>query len=214
MPITPRFSISQTDTNVLLDIRVPHVRVTTDSSQVALSSADVEPSLLRPDQEPACNVLHFSSAPYLLMLNFEPNRFHESSAEECATYEPTIENGTVRLSLRKEKPGVFWENLDLVGRMAQPKKGRAAAPTNNWLKEVINSETDDEITELDVGHDSETMQEQRVLAGSYGFLRMFSGIFTDLGKDGLAQEMLEMPWDETKNKCRLVKVHENDDEIA
>jgi hypothetical protein len=111
--------------------------VTTESIQVALSSSD-KPllSLDRNDeQDSTTTTLHFSSSPYLLILNFEPNRFHEASAEACASYEPTIENGVVRLSLRKQKQGVFWEKLDLVGRMV-PLKQEKSTSTSNWLKEV------------------------------------------------------------------------------
>jgi protein SHQ1 len=36
-------------------------------------------------------------------------------------------------------------------------------------------------------------------AACYGFLRMFHGIYTDLTRDGLAKEMLEVPWTDNSN---------------
>ena len=206
MPITPRFSLSQSGTHVHVDIRVPHVRVSTDSIQVALSSSsgDFKPPILgigeqERENENDCLItttLHFSSPPYILVLNFNPYEFHEMATESCASYEPTIENGTVRLSLRKKEAGLLWENLDLVGRMAQPKTiSRQSAHTgqsltSNWLKEVStrNNPSDEESS---AGKNVSSLP----TSGSYGFMRMFNGIFADLNKDGLAREMLELQWD-------------------
>lgn len=62
MPITPSFEIHQTSSHVILEIRVPHIRVRRDSLQVELSDAD--------------SVLHFASPPiYLLRLDFSPHQF-------------------------------------------------------------------------------------------------------------------------------------------
>lgn len=211
MPIVPRFTITQTDSHVLLEIRVPHVRVTADSIQVALSSSTITQPLERIDginddhdqDDPATsfhtNTLHFSSTPYLLILNFAPNRFDEFAAEACATYEPTIKNGVVRLSLKKENVGVFWEDLDLIGRMVQPNGANevtSRSKNSNWLKEVVTSEIHC-FEDMENGSDSHRSRTNvKDIAGSYGFLKMFKGIFSDLHRDGLAREMLEMPWDE------------------
>ena len=52
MPITPHFSLTQTDTHIELNIRVPHVRVTAESIQVVVDD----------DQ-----VVHFSAPPCYLL---------------------------------------------------------------------------------------------------------------------------------------------------
>jgi protein SHQ1 len=175
MPITPQFNITQTDTHVNLEIRVPHVRVTSESVQVAITDD---------------SVLHFASPPYLLLLEFAPHQFHETADESCATYEPTIRNGVINLLLKKKKKGQ-WENLDLLGRMVPSKK----PGTSRWLKEVKGDDypgNEEVIQEVDDSHESTSPMNY----AGYGFLRMFHGIFTDLARDGLAKEMLEMPWEE------------------
>jgi protein SHQ1 len=173
MPITPHFLLTQTPTHVQLEIRVPHVRVSAESIQVVV------------DDE---QVLHFSSPPYLLILHFAPRCFHESAAESCATYEPTIADGTIRLALQKDRPGE-WENLDLLGHLTRP---RATAGTTGarWLREVQEVAATEEAES-----GSAIMEEDAALpAACYGFLRMYHGIYTDLTRDGLAKEMLEVPW--------------------
>ena len=247
MPITPRFVISQSESHVNIDIRVPHVRVSVDSIHVALSAApsttilDNAASLLSGHQDDneedeelhnttalaTTTTVHFSSPPYLLMLNFEPHQFHERAAEACATYEPTIEHGMVRLSLQKQVPGVMWNNLDLIGRMAQPKKsnhhplssssttttlGTDKPATSQWLKEVTSFQT---ITNQSVEDDDET-DKPAISSGSYGFLKMFGGIFADLNRDGLAREMLELPWDSNHDqeyRLQSPQIDDHDDDI-
>lgn len=178
MTITPRFDLTQTDTHVKLNIRVPHVRVTEESIQVVLDD----------DQ-----VLHFSSPPYLLALHFAPHRFHESASEACATYEPLIQSGTICLSLRKAQPGQ-WENLDLLGKLTKPSKETPLGA--RWLREVQDSATSesDEQNAVD-------LDETKGLShfDGYGFLRLYNGIYSDLTRDGLAKEMLELPWMEGRS---------------
>jgi protein SHQ1 len=176
MPITPQFAITQTETHINLEIRVPHVRVTSESVQVAITDD---------------SVLHFASPPYLLVLEFAPQQFHETADESCATYEPTIRNGVIQLLLKKKKKGQ-WENLDLLGRMVPNKK----AGTSRWLREVKGDgdslDNEEGAQQADDSHNSVLPVDY----AGYGFRRMFHGIFTDLARDGLAKEMLEMPWEE------------------
>ena len=180
MPITPHFSLTQTDTHIELNIRVPHVRVTAESIQVVVDD----------DQ-----VVHFSAPPcYLLQLHFGPHRFHPTAAEACAKYEPTIENGTIFLSLKKEQPGV-WENLDLLGKWA-PSKSVGV----RWMQQVQDHGPSDETNsdeKIATAAQSTAINSSRLSSPSgYGFYRLYHGIFADLTRDGLAQEMLEMPWEE------------------
>ena len=80
MPITPRFHLTQTETHVILDIQVPHVRVNAQSVEVLIEN----------------NSVHFSSPPYLLVLGF-PFPFRESNNEGTAKYDPIREGGMVTM---------------------------------------------------------------------------------------------------------------------
>ena len=186
MPITPKFNLQQDETHVYLEINTPHIRVSQDTLQVVLTDHN--------------QVLHFASLPYLLVLNFSPHSFAENADEECATYDPIRNHGTVTLTMVKkvEPNSKLWENLDLLGTLVQPRKNSSAQTTSRWLKEV----TEEVGSPMSNQEDSETAS-----AGvpgnlmGYGFLGMFRGIFTDLSQDGLAKEMLECPWEEQKATC-------------
>lgn len=176
MPIIPRFELSQTKTDIILKICVPHVRVSPEQVQVVLTDD--------------FTVLHFASPPYLLVLNFAAvqGRFHETAEEACAKYDPTIENGIISLQLRKEVPNIMWENLDLLGRMTTSSSQNKAGAGARWLQSV----EDESVPAAVCDDDDDATSEGR----GYGFLRLFHGVYTDLQHDGLAKEMLEMPWEE------------------
>jgi len=177
MPITPLFTISQSDSHVIIDVAVPYIRVT--HVEVVVE---------------ANKIVHVAAAPiYLLVLNFGPYEFCADVQEEeaAATVEPI--QGTVRLELEKKRYGEHWENMDLIGKLVQSSNRRRPEPNPRWLREVVDAtevsdyhhtedETNDELTQQQQTEDS--------LQG-YGFARLFKGVFTDLVRDGLAQEMLE-----------------------
>lgn len=222
MPITPQFRLSQSPTHVVVHISVPHVRVTAESIQVAIvDQGDGD------DGEE----LHFASPPYLLVLRFGRRRraaphdddddddascyrFHESAAQACATYEPTIQNGTVRLSLPKASAGE-WKNLDLLGQWTMPQRPQQQSGGVRWLQQVQDNNHKDAVTRGAMANgcslvDSaeEMVQEapasscfanHRHAGAGYGFLRQYHGIYADLTRDGLAKEMLEMPWAEEED---------------
>jgi protein SHQ1 len=174
MPITPRFQISQTLTHVSIEIRVPHVRVSVNSVEVVVDG----PSL------------HFSSPPYLLILNF-PAPFTDTDASDSAKYDPSREGGMVTLELRKEEPDL-WQDLDLLGQLMRTK------PNTGMLRAEIVSEERMEGGE----HDDEPTNDDDTLLASdmlnidrprYGFMNQFEGVFTDLVREGLATEMLQLP---------------------
>jgi protein SHQ1 len=186
MPITPRFDIYQTDDHVQIDIHVPHVRVSPESLQVVLTD------------ENTC--LHFASPPYLLILNFQ-HAFEENAEDACAQYDPLREHGRITLRLAKKVAGIYWEDLDMVGALMKPR-----ASLNNfiqdvsgdykkstWIKEVLE-ETAME-NRFDAEEEPPAPESKSIPTDGYGFARMFQGIFTDLARDGLAREMLEIPID-------------------
>jgi protein SHQ1 len=188
MPIAPSFTLSQTDTHVILEIAVPHVRVHGETLQVVLTDDNT--------------VVHFASPPiYLLLLNFAPYQFQndedqvdESSSPACkATFLPTVNNGTVRVELEKLQAGVHWDNLDLIGKL-KLKPASNQNKTSRWLQEIIVDNTELDARRSDDADDSAQSAATAAEYGLYGFARLFSGVFTDLVRDGLAKEMLEMPW--------------------
>ena len=212
MPITPHFDISQTDTYLQLEIRVPHVRVSADSIELSLVHHDQDDT--DDDVVGGVTVLHFAANPiYLLVLHF-PSRlvfsettlpaensnlslFHETAPEACANYHPTIHNGTVSVQLRKASHCAFpWPNLDLIGNYYQRRyQTTTTTTTSKWLLEERTETTqNDHLPSSPVDTTNNSLLDNRLGTG-YGFYRMFQGIFADLCRDGLAKEMLEQPWD-------------------
>jgi protein SHQ1 len=176
MPITPRFEISQTLSDVTIEISVPSTRVSADSIEVLLEDG---------------RVLHFFSHPYLLKLAFE-NNFQEDAHEECAKYDPS--KATITLTLAKQE-AVEWPRLDLTARLLQPK------PVNSrWLKEVLQEDTDaagldDYEDDNDISaaeNDTSDLLRPMTTGDGYGYANMFQNIFVDFCREGLAQEMLQL----------------------
>jgi len=242
MPITPKFELSQTPTHVVVDVRVPHVRVSPDAVQVVLTASERlcdggdddkavpladgvgggggdDASSARHNSAALASVLHFASPPYLLVLDFGAldgsdyddgsavrYRFHPDAEEEsCATYRPTIRDGTITLRLRKAEEGRHWKDLDLLGRLVvagrartrtKPKTTTATTATTNnnsrtvpsssrWLKEVRDVETavESERREEEIVDDLQQQQQYQLEQwnNGYGFYRMFRGMFEDFG---------------------------------
>lgn len=191
MPITPRFTLSQTGTHVVVDIDVPHVRVSVESVQVVV--------------EQATSILHFASPPYLLLLNFQDEdgeKFDELADENCATYIPE-DHGKIRLELQKKVPGQ-WRNLDMIGRLVKGKQQNSTT-TANWLQEVVGEDNNVEKLAQDSSPSTTTSESSAaapirtiIPTGAYGFARMFHGVFADLGLDAMGQEMLASVWEESE----------------
>ena len=191
MPITPQFHLSQTPSHVSIEIRVPHVRVSIDSVEVLVEG----------------DTLHFSSPPYLLILTF-PGQFAETDSSESAKYDPSREGGMIFMDLKKQEPEV-WPDLDLLGNLMRP-KGPPSFGTR--LRAEILSEEQFE-GEVDDADDKplppNVLDEGRP---HYGFLNQMVGIFTDLVREGLAAEMLQLPNpDETDaNERRALRLETED----
>jgi protein SHQ1 len=158
MPIIPNFTLSQTHTHVVLEVYVPHIRVT--DIQVAIVTDDTG------NDDGSCgggSILHVASVPpiYLLVLNFAPHQFDELEEGEAATFEPV--QGRIRIELKKRHPqhhdpakneedgGEWWDNLELLGRLVGQKQTQhstgsnntaaaAKCKTSNWLQQVVADE--------------------------------------------------------------------------
>ena len=170
MPITPQFNLSQTLSHVSIEIRVPHVRVSIDSVEVLVEG----------------DTFHFSSPPYLLVLNF-PAQFAETDSSESAKYDPSRDGGMIFLDLKKQEPEL-WADLDLLGKLMRP-KGPSLGPLR---AQVLSEERFDGVVDDadEEPYSSNVLDEDKP---HYGFLNQSVGIFTDLVRDGLAAEMLQLP---------------------
>ena len=163
MPITPRFHLSQTETHITIDIHVPHVRVNAQSVEIWIESEQ--------------GTVHFSSPPYLLLLTFPDQSFAATEEGETAKYDPMREGGMVTMELEKEFPNTYWPNLDLVGQFTVGQRPTPASPSpSTGPTRVLLSGLDDD-------NDSRPR---------YGFANMFVQFFTDLVRDGMASEMLQL----------------------
>ncbi|GAX28106.1 protein SHQ1 [Fistulifera solaris] len=170
MPITPRFHLSQDETDIILRISVPHFRVSSETIQVVITDD---------------SILHFSSSPYLLVLNFSPHRFAEQADEACAQYEIATKELVLRLRKAQEHE-MIWDNLHLLGQLVSPKSAVGAeAP---WLQKVVAS------TEVE---DIPTEDTTSALDG-YGFMNMFQNIYETLAREEAS--WLEVPWNSSESR--------------
>jgi protein SHQ1 len=181
MPITPHFHLSQSLTHVVVEIRVPHIRVSVDTVEILVED----------------DTLHFSSPPYLLVLKF-PADFANLESNETAKFDPSREGGMIILELTKLEPDL-WPNLDLLAKLLRPKEtfsGKFRSPIISQAQ-VISEEIFAESNDNDINEDERKESVSACINNSnkvqYGFLNQFSGIFTDLVRDGLAIEMLQLP---------------------
>ena len=202
MPVTPRFVLSQTEDVLTVTIRVPHVRVSASTLEIVIDD----------------DAFHFFSPPYLLRLSNLPGRLvddAESGREAKAVYDPSRDNGTVTVTIHKAPEDIGqWEGLDLVGRLMMTSQadagvtnGRDSNASGRPAIQVLSSEdvhvppgndnVDKHITGTnDTGKtapENATSALLNLTATRYGFLQLFHSVFTDLAREGLCQEMLELP---------------------
>lgn len=176
MPITPHFELSQSLTHVIVEIRVPHVRVSVDSVEIVVDDC----------------TLHFSSPPYLLVLTF-PAAIVDNS-EGAAKYDPSRNGGMITLNIQK-KEAAMWPGLDLMGALMTPKKNNSGTRAVPGI-ELLHEEQDDNADTQDddqQDNDASIPDIRNALRPHYGFLNLHSAVFTDLAREGLAAEMLQLP---------------------
>jgi len=120
-------------------------------------------------------------------------------------YNPEKNHGTLVVILRKEEEG-FWQDLDLLGRLQQPtqrqqvkQQSQPKKTTKSPLIEVVNAK-DDELEEHNEYLNLETADAMDDLLSvdkkkcpTYGLFQLFSNVFRDYAREGLAHDMLESP---------------------
>lgn len=101
MVLTPDFRLSQTDSQVLIYINIPNVRV-----------SGMELTVL-PDMD-----FSFYCRPYLLRLQLPGQVHDEDDPDETkrprATYDPNTSNGLLTVNLSKRNAGEQFEGLDMI----------------------------------------------------------------------------------------------------
>jgi len=193
MPLTPRFTLSQTSSQISIVIQTPHVRVSASSIEAVVDGSD----------------FHFFSAPYLLHLVF-PGRLEDdpdTNREAKATFDPSKDNGTLTINIWKEEEG-FWKDLDLLGRLKQSSKKRISPLIVDETSSIIEGADKTKNTDHDLNDESSekprledfTYLDQSIhsdiqssLRPHYGFLNMYHSVFTDYAREGLSAEMIGLP---------------------
>ena len=195
MPITPRFKISQTETQIIVTIHIPHIRVSASTLEMLVDGYD----------------FHFHSPPYLLYLHF-PGRLlddAETLREAKAAYDPSNQNGVITVTIFKEDEGI-WKDLDLLGNLVNrsgstpdgiPREKIQVIASENGNETVSAPISDESTIENKVGDFPEDIKS--CLRPHYGFLNLHHSVFTAYAREGLSHDMLEIPNpDETRAEDR------------
>ncbi len=214
MPITPRYSLTQTPTHLHIEVSIPHVRVSTstidlrvvDGTQVNLYAPPTYLlNLTLPDRvidEDAVEDSLSRSA-----IGFSPIQEEGTQSNEVSRlltkedlprlqYNPEKNHGTLVVILRKYEEGI-WQDLDLLGRLQQPTQQMQAkrAAKKSLVQEISENGEESKSNELNQAAHQEVMEECLSLQNtiSYGLFKKYSNVFRDYARAGLADEMLECP---------------------
>lgn len=164
MPITPRFTVDQTDEEVLVKINVPYVRVS--QAEVVASSHDFT----------------FYCKPYFLKLTFP----HEVVDDDrCrAVYDPNIDHGLITAHLPKLVPGQHFPDLDMVSKLLQ---NRITKDNKEWsppLIEVVGETVNDVDSASELGKDAlpniDSGEVNVRMTPMYGFNNLYSKVLGNL----------------------------------
>eukprot|EP00985_Skeletonema_marinoi_P022256 scaffold14121_cov169-Skeletonema_marinoi.AAC.3 len=150
MPITPRYSLTQTPTHLHIEVSIPHVRVSTSTIELRVVEG-TEVNLYAPPT-------------YLLRLTLPDRVIDEDAVEDSLSssaiglspiqevgapsnevqrlltkedlpklqYNPEKNHGTLVVILKKEEEGI-WQDLDLLGRLQQPTQKVQPKPAEKKL---------------------------------------------------------------------------------
>ena len=190
MPITPRYSLTQTTSHLQIEVSIPHVRVSTSTLELRIVDG-TEVNLYAPptyllrltlpgrviDEDAVEDSLSNSA---IIGLNCNCSIIQEEDGEDGELqpkavqklltkddlpklqYNPEKNHGTLVIVLQKEEQG-FWEDLDLLGRLQQPSQTRQMKKAmNNPLVQEINENGDVESRSSNkvVNNDTRQMMEE------------------------------------------------------
>lgn len=169
MLLTPKFSIEQTDTQILVTIIVPHIRV--GSAEIIVDNCEFS----------------FYCKPYLLKLTF-PKQLVDEEDSYSAEYDPNKNNGTLVVKLSKKNAGEEFPDLDLLSKLLQVRKIDNLANSMNEIGEieVLHSENfvDNETDPSDTMETSTTNESLSLLKLTktypYGFNNQYTSVLSNL----------------------------------
>lgn len=122
MPITPRFSIDQSDDFINITIHVPHIRVS--SSELHVEGKDFT----------------FYCKPYFLKLTL-PHEIYDDDDTCKAVYDPDDDKGVIRVCIPKREPGLRFPDLDLHTQLLQLRRDKDQAAHAFPSIEVLGEES-------------------------------------------------------------------------
>ncbi|KAK8796896.1 hypothetical protein WA588_001022 [Blastocystis sp. NMH] len=162
MPLTPKFSISQNDEFVVIEINVPWVRV-----------GDMEFVVDGCDFSFFCN-------PYLLKLQFPYPCVDDERAK--AVYDVDKNNGTVYVHIPKEEKGQFFPNMDLLSTILKKSEPLPEMPRGPLVQEITPSgdapkKEEPAQSSEETSKDLLELEEPTKSYRKYGFDELFQNVF-------------------------------------
>lgn len=169
MVLVPSFTIEQTETHVILHIRVPYVKIS--MAELLIEGTDFS----------------FYCKPYLLKLTF-PHEVLSESDLSSAKYDPDDNNGTLTVMLCKQESGLHFPDLDILSKLltTQSIANLHTAVEESGIEVLhsehfVDQEEDDEENEEIIGphrNDTPLTIASSSSSFSYGFNNQYSSIFS------------------------------------
>lgn len=199
MVLVPRYSLSQTTTHVVIEVTLPHVRVSMKSVDLLVVDG-VE--------------FHLHAPPaYLLRLTLPDRVVDEDAVEESLAalandvqthhetiytkadlprliYNPEKNHGTLIVSMRKESER-FWEDLDLLGKLQEPAPNQRRKQESRASKLVAEIDSQKSLSAESASADECLASIKYSDSPSYGLFQQHSNVFRDYAREGLTLEMIE-----------------------
>eukprot|EP01041_Mallomonas_annulata_P000917 gene917-1780_t len=185
MPITPKFIISQDESFVYVQIKVPHIRVS--SAELVVEGPDFT----------------FYCKPYLLKLSFPYEVLEDDRCK--GIYDAENDDGTITAHLPKKIIGQHFPDLDLTTLLLQNRisKDRIHFPSIDIIDSTENKENDEqEVTEI---------FPRIIKKPTYGFNQKYSDILTNLREDTI--EVIELLDPDSTPESSRRTLREKDEEI-
>ena len=211
MPITPRFVLSQTDEVLTVTIRTPHVRVSASTLEVVIDDDAFHfyspPYLLRltlPGR-----LVDDAESGREAKATYDPSRDNGTvtvtiykAQEDVGQWDGLDLVGRLMMNTSTESASASVA-ADANGANSSGTRTNNGRPTI----EVLSSEDEptesssaiDEVSaatatgSATIAPENATSALLNLTAQRYGFLQLYHSVFTDLAREGLCQEMLELP---------------------
>ena len=170
MPLTPRFTLQQSEDFVEIVIRVPHIRVT--NSEFHIDGKDFT----------------FYCKPYFLKLTL-PHEIYDDDDTCKAVYNPDEDKGVIRVTIPKKEPGLHFPDLDLQTHLLQMRVEKDQKEHVFPSIEIVGEETFANEDEDGDEKDSDKKEEISDIAIStsskcyYGFNSKYTRVLHNLGEE-------------------------------